>query len=42
MRNILWCILFLALLGTGCAVIMHSKNTRIGVDTSVQGATINL
>ena len=42
MRTILWCILFLALLGTSCTVIMHSENTRIDTDTSVQGATINL
>ena len=42
MRNILWCVLFPALLGTGYTVIMHSEKTRIDTDTSVQGATINL
>lgn len=42
MRNILWRILLLALLGTGCTVIMHSEQTTIDTKTEVQGATANL
>lgn len=42
MRTIIWCIMFLTLIGTGCTAITHSDNTKIDTDTSVQGATINL
>ena len=39
MRNILWCVLFLTLLGAGCTVIMHSENT---VSTLMRAATVNM
>ena len=42
MRTVIWCILFLSLIGSGCVIIMHSENTEIDTDTSVQGATVNL
>ena len=39
MRTVIWCILFLSLLGSGCAIIMHSENT---VSALMRAATVNM
>ena len=39
MRTVIWCILFLSLIGSGCTIIMHSENT---VSTLLRAANVNL